>query len=60
MEISPLTLQARPDVFQNKVVSLYKELFSVVREDICTMISADSDRMTIRRQQKDFGEFFSY
>ncbi|KHJ33956.1 putative chromosome 10 open reading frame 76 [Erysiphe necator] len=29
MEISPLTLQARPDVFQNKVVSLYKELFSV-------------------------------
>ncbi|POS86129.1 hypothetical protein EPUL_001364 [Erysiphe pulchra] len=28
MEMSPLTLQARPDVFQNKVVSLYEELFS--------------------------------
>lgn len=29
METSPLTLQARPDVFQQKVVSLYEELFSV-------------------------------
>ncbi|RKF62282.1 UPF0588 membrane protein C20F10.02c [Erysiphe neolycopersici] len=33
MEISPLTLQARPDVFQNKVVSLYEELFSEVDQE---------------------------
>lgn len=29
MEPSPLTQQARPEVFQQKVVSLYEELFKV-------------------------------
>jgi len=29
MEPSPLTQQARPEVFQQKVVSLYEDLFKV-------------------------------
>jgi hypothetical protein len=29
MDPSPLTQQARPEVFQQKVVSLYEELFKV-------------------------------
>jgi hypothetical protein len=29
MEPSPLTQQARPEVFQQKVVALYEELFKV-------------------------------
>jgi hypothetical protein len=29
MEPSPLTQQARPEIFQQKVVSLYEELFKV-------------------------------
>lgn len=31
MEPSPLTQQARPEVFQQKVVALYEELFKVGR-----------------------------
>jgi hypothetical protein len=29
MELSPLTQQARPEVFEQKVVRLYQDLFSV-------------------------------
>jgi hypothetical protein len=29
MEISPLTQQARPEVFQQKIVELYESLFKV-------------------------------
>lgn len=63
METSPLTLQARPDVFQNKVVSLYEELFSVgpeIKKKKNNKFFSDSRRTTIKRQQKAFGECSSF
>lgn len=34
MEPSPLTQQARPEVFQQKVVALYEELFKVGNKEL--------------------------
>lgn len=47
MEPSPLTQQARPDVFQHKVVSLYEELFKVR-----PILSPGRNIVTFRRMKK--------
>jgi len=38
MEQSPLTQQARPDVFEPKVVGLYRQLFRVRKHQICHIV----------------------
>lgn len=43
MEASPLTQQARPEVFQQKIVYLYEALFKVRQLQIPPLAEPDQD-----------------
>lgn len=61
MEPSPLTQQARPEVFQQKVVSLYEELFKVKTADPTMSQTSNNNSQDEEEHEKSEGywrEFF--
>lgn len=51
MEPSPLTQQARPEVFQQKIVELYDTLFKVIDAPRCAAGKMDTNLLPPRMKK---------